>query len=156
MTEVKKFKIEALTVSVVGGKLLSLLSRCQAAGRCVIHRGKALSSCVIRHRRGTFAHSRPYIRHNSIHDSKVFMAWWLHKSSLFNNTTLMMFGFLIGYNCSSNSIHRLSLAPAVLSPFHFWLLLICISAVSSLCVLWDFDTFSSWRLAGLIFAMQPL
>lgn len=80
----------ALTVSVVGETLLSLLSRCQAAGCCVIHRGKALSSCVIRHRRGTFAHLRPYIRHESIHDSKVFMAWWLHKSSLFNNTTLMM------------------------------------------------------------------
>lgn len=40
--------------------------------------------------------------------------------------------------------------------FHFCHLLICISVFSSLCVLWDFDTFSSWKLAGLMLAIQPL
>lgn len=58
---------------------------------CVIHRGKALSLYVIRYRRGKFAHSRPYIRHKSIHDSKFFMIWWPHKNSFFNTTTLMNF-----------------------------------------------------------------
>lgn len=42
-----------------------------------------MSSYVIRHRRGSFAHSKSYIRHKSIRGSKVFMAWGPHKSSFF-------------------------------------------------------------------------